>query len=266
MSKPLPLSELQIAAELAAKKAGPLLVKFMGEPAKVQTKKSAIDLVTEIDRESETILRKSLNRAFPGLGFLGEEHGYTPSETDYRWIIDPIDGTMNFVHGIPFFCISIGLEYRGKLVVGVIYDPCRKEMFSAIKGGKTTLNGEPVRVSKAKTLDKSVLSTGFSSNFRTQSEPYLSWFVHFERTCHAVRRMGSTALYLAYVASGRMEGFYEQDLHPWDVAGGIVLVNQAGGRVSNLSDGPVDLQDGELVATNKHIHTELIRHLNENRK
>ncbi len=260
------LDQLSQIAQDAAKEAGVLLMKYSGKPAQVKTKASAADLVTEIDQASEEMIRKALDSHYPDFGFLGEEQGYVPSDTDYRWIVDPLDGTMNFVHGIPFFSISIGLEYKGELIMGLVYDPALKEMFAAVKGGGTTLNGERIQVSHTPTLDLSILSTGFSSHFRTQDEPYLGWFVHFERKCHAVRRMGSTALYLAYVAAGRMDGFYEMDLKSWDIAGGIVLVNEAGGMITNLNGGPVDLEDGELIASNGHIHATLISELEASRK
>jgi len=166
---------------------------------------------------------------------------------------------MNFVHGLPFFGVSIGLEARGTLIAGVIYDPMRRELFTASAGGGAFLNGRRISVSSTRRLARSLLSTGFSSAFRASSRAYLRWFRRFEASSHAVRRMGSTALSLAYVAAGRLDGFYERDLWPWDVAAGILLVREAGGAVSNFQGRPVVLGDGRLVASNGRIHGEMLR-------
>ena len=251
------------AATNAAFEAGKLLLKHAGCPAQVETKRSPIDLVTEIDKAAENLIRRRLARAFPDFGFLGEEHGAAQEDAEYRWIIDPIDGTMNFVHGIPLFGISIGLERRGRLIAGVIFDPSRRELYTATRGGGAFLNGKRIHVSCVKRLDFSVLSTGFSSKFRQQPEPYLTWFKTFEMRCHAVRRIGTTVLALAYVASGRMEGFYEQDLWPWDVAAGIVIVEEAGGRVTNFDGKAPGLERGKLVASNGKIHRAILDTLQE---
>ena len=241
-------------ASRVAKQAGKLLLKHAGSPARVETKRSAVDLVTNIDRAAEHLIRRALTRSFPDFGFLGEEHGPSNEGAATRWIIDPIDGTMNFVHGIPLFGISIGLEHEGKLVAGVIYDPSRGELYTAVRGRGAFLNGKRIRVSKTKDLSRSILSTGFSANFRKQPEPYLSWFRTFESSTHAVRRIGTTVLCMAYVASGRMEGFYEQDLWPWDIAAGIVIVEEAGGKVTNFDGKRSALERGRLIASNGLIH------------
>ena len=263
---PLMLASLETyarAAVRAARAAGVLLTRSIGRPKRVETKRSAIDLVTEIDRAAERLIQTILRKASPDFGFLGEEHGERREPAPYRWIVDPIDGTNNFVHGFPFFGVSIGLEHRGRMVVGVIYDPMRRELFVATKGGGAFLNGRRIHVSRTRALARSLLSTGFSSNFLTHTQPYLRWFQAFQRQSHGVRRIGSTVLSLAAIAAGRMEGFYERDLWPWDMAAGILLVKEAGGRVTNLQGDPVVLERGRLVASNGHIHRQLLRILNQ---
>lgn len=249
------------AAARAAMAAGALLAKSIGRPRRIDTKRSAIDLVTDVDRASERLIYQLLRRATPDCGFLGEELGERRPGAPCRWIVDPIDGTSNFVHGFPFFGVSIGLERRGQMAVGVIYDPMRRELFSAVKGRGAFLNNKRIHVSPARTLSGSLLSTGFSTQFLKRSQPYLRWFLTLQRSSHGVRRMGSTVLSLAAVAAGRLEGFYEQDLWPWDIAAGMLLVEEAGGRVSNVRGGPVVLGEDCFVASNGHIHRELLRAL-----
>ena len=258
---PSDLRRYASAASRAAVSAGALLARRVGRPKTVATKRSVIDLVTEIDRASERLIQTSLQRIAPSFGFLGEEHGQTLPDAETRWIVDPLDGTNNFVHGLPIFGVSIGLEHRGTMVVGVIYDPMRRELFTAIKGGGAFLNGRRIRVSPMRQLRRSLLATGFSSSFLTRDEPYTSWFKTLQRASHGVRRMGSTVYCLAAVAAGRLEGFYERDLWPWDMAAGLLLVQEAGGRVTNLAGGPVVLDRGQMVASNRHIHPGLLHAL-----
>lgn len=258
---PTLLQRYAAAASRAAVAAGSLLAKRIGKPKTVETKRSAIDLVTEVDRAAEQLIHAILHRAEPAFGFLGEEHGERYEAAPLRWIVDPLDGTNNFVHGFPFFGVSIGLESRGRMLVGVIYDPMRRELFTAINGAGAFVNRTRLRVSSTTRLARSLLSTGFSTKFLTQDQPYLGWFQALQRSSHGVRRMGSTVLSLAAVAAGRLEGFYEQDLWPWDMAAGMLLVQEAGGRVTNLEGGSVVLTGGQLVATNGHIHRELLRAL-----
>lgn len=254
-----PLTRYADVAVRAAVAAGALLARHVGRPKTVATKRSAIDLVTEVDRAAESLIYARLHRAFPRVGFLGEEQGQRGDTASGRWIVDPLDGTNNFVHGLPMFGVSIGLEQRGAMVVGVIYDPMRHELFVAIKGRGAFLNRRRIRISPTRTLALSLLSTGFSTTFLTHDEPYVGWFKTLQRSSHGVRRLGSSVLSLAAVAAGRLEGFYERDLWPWDMAAGILLVQEAGGRVSNLAGRAPILEAGQLVASNGHIHRELLQ-------
>lgn len=250
-------AHLAVASQ-AAVEAGALLARKIGHPRQVHTKRSAIDLVTEVDRAAERRIRARLARAFPHIGMLGEEGGAF-GDTATRWIVDPLDGTNNFVHGFPFFGVSIGLQRDGVMVAGVIYDPLRRELFTATRGGGARLNRRPIRVSSTRRLAHSLVSTGFSSKFLAHRQPYLRWFERFQRSSHGVRRMGSTVLCLAAVACGRLEGFYEQDLWPWDMAAGLLIVEEAGGKVTTLSGSAVTLKRGELLASNGAIHREMLR-------
>lgn len=256
-------------AARAAVAAGRLLARSLGRHGTVKTKRSPIDLVTKIDKAAERLIDTTLRRAHPDVGFLGEERGTRDERASYRWVVDPLDGTNNFVHGFPMFAVSIGLEdrassvtlHRTRMLVGVIYDPLRRELFVAVRGQGAWLNGKPLHVSPTKRLSHSLLSTGFSSAFLRKEQPYLGWFAALQRSSHGVRRIGSTVLSLASVAAGRLEGFYEQDLWPWDMAAGMLIVEEAGGRISRLDGGPVILERHDLVATNSHIHRELLRTL-----
>ena len=243
----------------AARRAGALLARHMGRPVTVETKRSAIDLVTEIDRRSEQWIHAAVRRRFPAHGFQGEERTRTNPAAPYQWIVDPLDGTMNFVHGVPAFAVSIGLLHRGRIVLGVIYDPTRREMFTALSGRGAFLNGRRLRVSRTARLSDSLLSTGFSSTFRAHPAPLLRWFTAFQLRCHGVRRIGSTAISLASVACGRHDGFYEQELWNWDIAAGILLVVEAGGRVTDFNGHPIArLEDGKIVASNGRIHPAML--------
>lgn len=247
------------SASLAARKAGQLLIRHAGRPKDIRTKRSKIDLVTEIDKMAERLIERTLKSAHPQVGFLGEEQGQRAVHSPCRWIVDPIDGTNNFVHGLPLFGVSIGLEFCGKMVAGVIFDPMRDELFSAFKNGGAFLNGRRIRVSPTRRLATSLVATGFSFNFRSHRQPYLRWFENFQCRSHGVRRIGSTVFCLASIAAGRLEGFYERELWPWDMAAGMLLVEEAGGHVSNLSGGPARLEEGQLLATNGRIHKEMLR-------
>lgn len=243
----------------ASHAAGRVLAARMGRPRTVRTKRSAIDLVTEVDRASEQLIYRAIRRHFPAHGFQGEEQTRANPDAPYQWIVDPLDGTMNFVHGVPAFAVSIALWHQGKPLVGVIYDPCRRETFTAIHRQGAWCNGRRIHVSRAASLAQGLLSTGFPSNFRVRPQPYLRWFAAFQSRCHGVRRIGSTAISLAYVACGRHDGFYEQDLWPWDLAAGVLLVREAGGRTSDFYGHPVRVEAGQVVASNGLLHRQMLR-------
>jgi myo-inositol-1(or 4)-monophosphatase len=245
-------------ATQAAQAAGNLLASFRGRPVAYATKRHAADLVTNVDRASERLIHAIIRKRFPEHGFYGEERTRTHRSSPWQWLVDPLDGTTNFVHGVPVFAVSIGLVHEGRPVLGVIYDPSYRELFTAVRGRGARLNGRRMRVSPTRRLADSLFSTGFSVKFRRNPAPYLRWFQAFQSRCHAVRRSGSTAISLAYVAAGRLEGFYEQDLWPWDIAAGIVLVEEAGGRVSDFRDRPVQFKAGEVVASNGHLHEKIL--------
>ncbi len=257
------LSRCLVVATAAAQRAGRLQAAHAGHPKTVETKRHAIDFVTEIDRESEAIIRRAIGRAFPDHGFLGEERTRANPDAPYQWIVDPLDGTTNFVHGFPLFAVSIGLVLRGRPVVGVIHDPIRRETFTAIKGYGTRLNGKRVHVTRTNTMAQSLLSTGFSITFRKDPAPFLHWFELMQRHSHAVRRIGTTAISLAWTACGRQDGFYEIDLAPWDIAAGILLVEEAGGRVTDYAGKRPRLADSQIqiIASNGRIHRDMLTYL-----
>ena len=206
------------------------------------------NLVSYVDKESEKKLVIALSKMIPGSGFLGEEGTKLESKNGYQWIVDPLDGTTNFTHGLPPFAISIGLTYQSKLVLGVVYEVTKKEMFHAIAGSPAYCNDEPIHVSKITSLNESLLATGFPYYEFDQMEAYLSIIKKFLRQSHGVRRLGSAATDLAYVACGRFEGFFEYNLNPWDVAAGAFIVQQAGGTVTDFRGEDNFLYGRELCA------------------
>jgi myo-inositol-1(or 4)-monophosphatase len=204
-----------------------------------------------------------LRELWPAHELVGEEGTRDNTGTsDYRWFVDPLDGTTNFAHGYPVFCVSIGLEYRKELVAGVIYDPTRDELFSAAKGSGATLNGKPIHVSKTKTLSESILATGFPSHKRHKN-PNIHFYHQITLRSHGIRRAGSAALDLAYVASGRYEGFWEFNLNPWDTSAGVVLVREAGGLVTKFDGSDFNIDSRELLSSNGLLHEELKQNFSE---
>ena len=252
------------AAEIA-REAGARLREFFA--AGVETEyKGDVDLVTVADRTVEKLIKTRLGERFAGHGIYGEEGTREGLEREYRWYVDPLDGTTNFAHGFPQFCVSMGLEHRpaglgaeedGTMVAGVIYDPMRDELFCAERGRGAELNGKPLRVSRTETLAESLLATGFPSKKR-HANPNIHFYQEFTLRSHGVRRAGSAALDLAYVAAGRLEAFWEFNLNPWDTAAGFLLVEEAGGRVTDFAGGPFRLDSREVLASNGRIHGELI--------
>jgi myo-inositol-1(or 4)-monophosphatase len=256
------------ASEIA-REAGARLREFFS--AGVETEyKGDVDLVTVADRTVEKLIRTRLAEAFPEHGVFGEEGTRERMEGEFRWYVDPLDGTTNFAHGFPQFCVSMGLEHRpasagydpgadvdGTIVAGVIYDPMRDELYTAERGHGAWLNGKPMHVSRIKALAESLISTGFPSRKRHDS-PNIHFYHEFTLRSHGVRRAGSAALDLAYVACGRLEAFWEFNLNPWDTAAGILLVEEAAGRLSDFAGGPFQLNSREVLASNGLIHDELV--------
>jgi len=223
--------------------------------------KGAADLVTEVDLAAEKEIIAILSRAFSGHRVVGEESGVGEGESDYIWWIDPIDGTTNFVHGYPFYSVSVALEYRGESIVGIVYDPTRNELFQAVKGRGTFLNGTPITVSMVETLNDSLLATGFPYD-RSRRKEALDLAAGLLKRVQGVRRDASAALDLAYVAAGRLDGFWEFGLKPWDTAAGRLLVEEAGGKISDFKGDIFDIRQGAVVAANALIHAELLEQLN----
>jgi myo-inositol-1(or 4)-monophosphatase len=246
----------------AAKAAGRLLGGFTGRELTV-TYKGAVNLVTEADRQAERLITETIRKRYPHHIIIGEEGGETapPLSSAARepvWFVDPLDGTTNFAHGFPFYCVSIGVEIGGRVAVGVVYDPIRRELFSAIRDQGAFCNGRRLRVSSTETLDQSLLVTGFAYDVRTSRRNNLGHFSQFSLRCRGVRRTGSAALDLCYVADGRLDGFWEMNLCPWDTAAGSLIVEEAGGRMSGFGGAPYQLRVPELVASNGRIHEEML--------
>jgi myo-inositol-1(or 4)-monophosphatase len=242
----------------AAVTAGSLIREQWQQPKSIDYK-GAIDLVTSVDRESERRIVEVLQNNFPGHSILAEEEtDLVGSQGNHRWIIDPLDGTTNFAHGYPQFCVSVALEYAGKVILGLVYDPLRRECFRAVKGGGATLNGDPIRISGVSELDKALLATGFPYDQRENAEYYLSFFKAFMTRAQGIRRNGSAALDLCYVACGRIDGFWELKLRPWDTAAGALIVEEAGGRLSDLSGNLFSIWGEETLASNAAVHEEMV--------
>ena len=255
-------SFLEVAVE-AARRAGALLLEHRGAALTVSTKSSPINLVTDIDRGAEALVVDTIHGHFPGHSILAEEGGALERSHTHRWIVDPLDGTTNFVHGLPLFAVSVALEVDGRAVVGVVFDPNLGECFTAERGRGARVNGVPLRVSSTATLGESLLATGFPYDVRAAADNNLAEHAALTRRSRIVRELGSAALSLASVAAGRLDGFWELGLGPWDVAAGALLVEEAGGRVTSLEGGPVDPATPAVVASNGTIHDEIIRTLKE---
>lgn len=220
--------------------------------------KGEINLVTEVDKACEKLIVTMLKDAFPDHDFLAEENEYARSGSRYVWIIDPLDGTNNYAHGFPWFCVSIALEVEGDIKVGVIYQPVLDEMFTAVKGEGAFLNGKPISVSKRQPLKGCLLATGFPYDRTWDNENNLDNFIFFQMAARGIRRAGAAALDLAYVAAGRLDGFWEIKLKPWDVAAGKLLVEEAGGRVTNHGGEAYSVYDHLIVASNGLVHGEML--------
>ncbi|MFQ5450858.1 MAG: inositol monophosphatase family protein [Nitrospinaceae bacterium] len=226
--------------------------------------KGGHDLVTEVDYLCEQEIIRIIKQRFPDHDFLAEESGTSQgTKSPRKWIIDPLDGTINYAHGVPCYCVSIALEEAGEVVVGVVYNPSLDELFAAEKGQGATLNSEPISVSAISDLKESLLVTGFTPEVVRSPNNNLKEFSRFLKACQALRRPGSAAIDLCYTAMGRFEGFWEMRLHPWDVAAGVLLVREAGGEVTRLDGSPFSIYDRDVLASNGRVHQDMVRILRD---
>ena len=248
---------LQVAIE-AAQASGHVLRKYWGKISCIKEKSYAGDLVTEADQESEQLIMEILHTRFPTHGFQGEEFGIQPIvNEDFNWVVDPLDGTTNYTHQFPFVSISIGLLYRNEPILGVIYNPIFEELFHGVKGNGAYLNNSKIQVSCVSNLSRSLLATGFAYDRNETEDNNYSEFCHLTQAAQGVRRLGSAALDLAYVAAGRLDGYWEKGLQPWDMVAGVAIVREAGGRVTAYDLSPFALNSGRVLATNGVIHEQL---------
>ena len=253
------LNDCLKTAATAARLAGDIIIKNLGRlsHSDIQTKQ-AFDFVTNVDRWSEAVIITTIREKFPSHYFLTEETlQQEGTESSYRWIIDPLDGTTNFIHGFPIFSVSIGLEHNREIILGVVFDPLRDELFHAVKGQGAFLNNAGIRVSETDMLEKSLISTGFPFRKKELIDYYLAAFKKIFADVSDIRRAGSAALDLAYIAAGRTEGFFELNLSPWDIAAGSLLIREAGGRITDFGGGDQYLLTGNVIAGNRKVHAEL---------
>jgi myo-inositol-1(or 4)-monophosphatase len=244
-----------------AREAGSLLMKHFQAHVKIEYK-GDVDLVTVADRESEALILERIREQFPAHDVMGEEGARIETGSDYKWYVDPLDGTTNFAHGYPVFCVSLAVERLGQRVAGVIYDPTRDEMFSAELGSGARLNEKAMHVSATANLGESLVATGFPSHKRHKN-PNIYFYHQITLRTHGVRRAGSAALDLCNVASGRYDGFWEFNLNPWDTAAGVLIVEEAGGRVTDFSGGSFEIASRETLASNGLVHGALLHEFKE---
>src|SRR5438876_3290934 len=239
-----------------ARGAGALLMQYFDQNIKIEYKGEA-DLVTAADRKSETLIRDRIRTLWPSHDVLGEEQGLRDTGSEYRWYVDPLDGTTNFAHGFPVFCVSMALQHKNETIAGLCYDPTRDELFAAERGKGAFLNDRPIHVSKISKLSESLVGTGFPSHKRHKN-PNIYFYHQITLRTHGVRRAGSAALDLCYVACGRFDGFWEFNLNPWDTAAGVLIVQEAGGKVTDMRGGPFQLNSRETLASNQLVHPVLV--------
>jgi myo-inositol-1(or 4)-monophosphatase len=246
------------AAIEAVVRAGEMHMASLGTAIRID-RKGAIDLVTEVDVAVERMFRSLIAERFPGHAVLAEELGHESREpsSDHLWIFDPLDGTTNYAHGLPIFCASLALEIDGQMEMGVVYDPARRELFTAERGSGAFLNGAPLAVSKVDALIDALLVTGFPYNIHQTADEVVGLFQAFIERAQAVRRLGSAALDLCYVAAGRMDGFWERRLKPWDMAAGALIVREAGGRVTGMDGAPFDVRGAHVLASNGLLRAQM---------
>jgi myo-inositol-1(or 4)-monophosphatase len=248
-------------ATTIAREAGRLLMPFFERRIGYEYKGEA-DLVTEADRASEQLIVTRLRTVWPHHDIVGEEGTRDAHGSAFRWYVDPLDGTTNFAHGYPVFCVSMGLEFEGQLIAGIIYDPTRDEMFAAEKGCGATCNGRPIHVSSTKRVAEAILGTGFPS-FKRHKNPNIHFYHQLTLRSHGIRRAGSAALDLACVAAGRFDGYWEFNLHPWDTSAGVLLVQEAGGKVTRIDGAPFRIDSRETLASNTLLHDELMENFSQ---
>lgn len=254
--------ELEVAVT-AAQAAGEVLRDGFGRRHEVRYK-GEVDLVTEADEKAEQIIKEVLGEAFPNYGVLAEEGGEFEGHGDTRWIVDPLDGTTNYAHSLPIFAVSIALEKAGQVVLGVVHDPMSEETYAAECGGGATLNSQPIRVSDTDELVQALLATGFPYD-RDEIPAVLDLFGRFAMLTQGMRRLGSAALDMCYVAAGRLDGYYERGIKAWDIAAGSVILEEAGGKVTDYQGHDLDLRGQEVVVSNGLLHPALVRVTNEYR-
>jgi myo-inositol-1(or 4)-monophosphatase len=257
-------AERGLAIELA-RAAGELLRGELLGPRRIAYKGSPTNLVTEMDARVETLVVEHLLTAFPDDAILAEERGARAGRSGRRWIVDPLDGTTNYAHGLPLYAVSIALEVAGRVRLGVVYDPSQRELFVAERGAGAVCNDAPLAVSSTAALDASLLATGFPYDIRVNADNNLREYAAFATRSRGVRRLGSAVLYLAWLAAGRFDGYWELRLGPWDVAAAGLMVEEAGGRVTALDGGPLDLEAPTVVASNGRIHDGMLAVLRETR-
>ncbi|NCP63871.1 MAG: inositol-1-monophosphatase [Paraglaciecola sp.] len=246
----------------AARAAGTIISRGFENQSDLMTQaKGDNDYVTRIDREAEQAIINKIKQSYPEHSFVGEEGGVVAGDDDYKWIIDPLDGTTNFIKGIPHFAVSIALMHKGRLDQAVVFDPIRSELFTASKGAGAQLNGYRIRASKAKELSQTVLATAFPFKNKSTAPQFMQSFSKIFAEAGDIRRSGSAALDLAYVACGRYDGYWERGLKPWDIAGGELLVREAGGLVTDFAGGNDPMHKGEIVAGAPKVVQALVKHL-----
>src|SRR6185503_7212206 len=252
------MSDILQMVEVVARQAGAILMDGFGNVRHIQ-QKGAIDLVTEFDVRSEEIIISFIQREFPDHAILAEESGLNATISEYQWVIDPLDGTTNFAHGIPIFSVTMSLMKNNSPIVGVVYDPLRDEMFSAEAGLGTSLNDQPIRVSSQADLGQAVISTGFPYDLRTNPQNNLAQFVQFQLRTQAVRHLASAALDCAWTAMGRLDGYWEFGTKPWDVGAGALIAREAGGLVTSVDGSEDFLSNESILVSNNLLHAQMLR-------
>jgi len=256
-----PSLDLISPMQAMAREAGGLVMDYFRQHVKIEYK-GDVDLVTVPDRKSEALILERIRHQFPTHDVMGEEGTRIETGSEYKWYVDPLDGTTNFAHGYPVFCVSLGVERRGQRVAGVIYDPTRDEMFAAELGSGSRLNDSAIHVSATSNLGECLVGTGFPSQKRHKN-PNIYFYHQLTLRTHGVRRAGSAAIDLCNVASGRYDGFWEFNLNPWDTAAGVLIVEEAGGKVTNFSGGPFQIASRETLASNGLVHDALLHEFQE---